>query len=407
MALPEAFDELLDQSVWVAWDDEGGRKVPKSPGGGNAKSNDSSTWGTYAEAEAAASRNGYSGVGVMLTDGLIGIDLDVAVSGGKLAGWAQEIVDSLGSYAELSPSGTGLHILAWADVDEVGAIGSVDHAAGIEVYNNRRYFTVTGDALNDYGLMDVTQDVPGFLERWLSGKSSEEDVRRAVGSLAADEVKRLANKTMTDNCARDGVRYARVPTGRETCGFCLMLASRGFVYHTSKTAGEMNHYHRSCDCKVVAGFDGLTEVEGYDPDALLDLYYEARSRLGGSPSPSRISREIEKVLAEREAQTAPSASNISFSNEQIGKKIAKHAGDWGLDPSNASDRQAFIDITQGIINYADQITTGEWRDQPNPCTFYRKGDDVVIVNAYGEYVTTMKGGASNARYKRTLENLRD
>lgn len=407
MALPDAFDDLLDQRVWVAWDDEDGRKVPKSPSGGNARSNDSSTWGTYTEAEAAASRNGYSGVGVMFTDGLIGIDLDGAVSGGEVAGWAQEIVDSLGSYAELSPSGTGLHILAWADPNVVGAIGSADHAAGIEVYNNRRYFTVTGNALNDAMLVDITQDVPGFLERWLAGKSSEEHVRRSVGSLSADQVKRLANKTMTDNCARDGVRYARVPTGRETCGFCLMLASRGFVYHTSKTAGEMNHYHRSCDCKVVVGFDGLTEVEGYDPDALLDIYYEARSRLGGSPSPSRISREIEKVLAEREAQTAPSASNISFSNEQIGKKIAKHAGDWGLDPSNASDRQAFIDITQGIINYADQITTGEWRDQPNPCIFYRKGDDVVIVNAYGEYVTTMKGGASNARYKRTLENLRD
>lgn len=308
MALPEAFDELLDQRVWVAWDDEGGRKVPKSPGGGNARSNDPTTWGTYAEAEAAASRNGYSGVGLMLADGYVGIDLDGAVSDGVIADWAREIVDMVGSYAEVSPSGTGLHILAWADMDVVGAIGSADHAAGVEVYNNRRYFTVTGDAVNGELVYDLTQEMTGILSRLLPGKSSEERVRAAVGSLAADEVKRLANRTMTDNCARDGVRYARVPAGAETCGFCLMLASRGFVYHTRETAGEMNHYHRSCDCKVVAGFDGLTGVEGYDPGALYDLYSEARSRLGEYPSAGEISREIERVLAERESAVAVAES---------------------------------------------------------------------------------------------------
>lgn len=288
MALPGAFDGLLGESVWVAWNDEGGRKVPKSPSGGNAKSNDPSTWGTYAEAQAAASRNGYSGVGIMLSDGLVGIDLDGAVSDGVIADWAQQIVDLVGSYTEVSPSGTGLHILAWADMDVVGAIGSADHAAGIEVYNNRRYFTVTGDAVNDEPIHDLTQEMSGILSRLLPGRSSEERVRAAVGSLAADEVKRLANRTMTDNCARDGKRYARVPTGAETCEFCIMLASRGFVYHSRETAGEFDHYHRSCDCKVIGDLDELTEVEGYDPDAYYDLWKEStRLRESGMPVAQR------------------------------------------------------------------------------------------------------------------------
>lgn len=46
------------------------------------------------------------------------------------------------------------------------------------------------------------------------------------------------------------VRYARIPQGAETCNFCLMLASRGFVYVTPDTA---SHSHRNCDCIVVPG----------------------------------------------------------------------------------------------------------------------------------------------------------
>ena len=37
-------------------------------------------------------------------------DVDGCVHDGKLDEWAQEIVDELDSYTELSPSGTGIHI---------------------------------------------------------------------------------------------------------------------------------------------------------------------------------------------------------------------------------------------------------------------------------------------------------
>ena len=47
-----------------------------------------------------------------------------------------------------------------------------------------------------------------------------------------------------------------VSAGFETCTFCLMLASRGAVYHTRKTAGEWRHFHRGCDYKVVPSFEG-------------------------------------------------------------------------------------------------------------------------------------------------------
>lgn len=56
---------------------------------------------------------------------------------------------------------------------------------------------------------------------------------------------------------RRGVRWARVPTGRETCGWCLMLASRGPVYRSAESAGggDMLSWHTGCDCHIVPVFD--------------------------------------------------------------------------------------------------------------------------------------------------------
>ena len=61
------------------------------------------------------------------------------------------------------------------------------------------------------------------------------------------EMKRSANMSVVENGRRDPkkVRYARVPTGAETCDFCLMLASRGFVYQSEGTAGA-GHTHYAC-----------------------------------------------------------------------------------------------------------------------------------------------------------------
>ena len=96
-------------------------------------------------------------------------------------------------------------------------------------------------------------------------KGGDAAFAKACGDFARDDAFRSLNETISANVGRDkdkGVRFARVPTGFETCTFCLMLASRGAVYHTRKTAGEFKHFHRRCDCKIVPGF-------GDDPDAEL------------------------------------------------------------------------------------------------------------------------------------------
>ena len=114
------------------------------------------------------------------------------------------------------------------------------------------------------------------------------------------EMKRSANMSVVENGRRDPkrVRYARVPTGAETCDFCLMLASRGFVYQSESTASA-SHVHSSCDCRVVPGWDGM-EVEGYDPQAIYDRWQDAidaKARERAERSGTTVSEERAAIMA--------------------------------------------------------------------------------------------------------------
>ena len=110
--------------------------------------------------------------------------------------------------------------------------------------------------------------------RYQAGKLAKGDTAgfaRYCGEYAANDAKLALNQTIMGNARRDrrkGVRYARIPSGLETCTWCMMLASRGAVYYTRATAGEWNHWHRHCACKVVPGFEAdqkATLVEGHSP----------------------------------------------------------------------------------------------------------------------------------------------
>lgn len=101
----------------------------------------------------------------------------------------------------------------------------------------------------------------------------------AVGRLerlASYWVRRAAGACVTLNARRDplGPAFARVPTGPETCEFCVMLASRGYVYHSAESAGSLTHWHANCDCVIVPRFDESYEIEGYDPNRYLDIYLD-------------------------------------------------------------------------------------------------------------------------------------
>lgn len=188
-----------------------------------------------------------------------------------------------------------------------------------------------------------------------------------TGTIVDNEVRNNLNATILANAKRDrkkGVRFARVTTGSETCTFCMMLASRGAVYHSRKSAGEFDHWHDNCHCKVVPSYEAdpmATLVEGHSPkeakrhwldfleidgeesltepqreaakkailDGALDVgsaisqaKEEVPTRQAGRPKGStRLSAFNEVILSKNEYATVISAINTNYNARFKGSKM--------------------------------------------------------------------------------------
>lgn len=121
-------------------------KVPyDAKTGTRAKANDPATWTTFSTALNALKSGKYSGLGFEFGNGVFGIDLDHVIdTDGNLTDRARQIVDVMRSYTEISPSGTGLHILC------TGTIPDGDRRRDeIEIYSEGRFFTITGNIFEE------------------------------------------------------------------------------------------------------------------------------------------------------------------------------------------------------------------------------------------------------------------
>jgi filamentous hemagglutinin len=91
---------------------------------------------------------------------------------------------------------------------------------------------------------------------------------------------------------------------------------------------------------------------------------------------------------------------LRIADGQFGKKLGKHAADFGLDPSNPPHREAFRGIIEGIASLPDKVVSGTFRGQ-GAVDFLIKGSDVVVSKG-GDFVTILKGGVSNPSVLKAL-----
>jgi len=148
--------EMKNAVRWVVWrydlEKSGWTKVPyRVDGRGRASSTDPVTWGTFDQALQAFDAGDYAGIGFALGDGWAGIDFDDNLDDEGRYVWGAEIIAAFDSYKEVSPSGTGIKIFI-RGVKPAGSKCSKrgfgpDGIGKLEVYDNARWFAVTGDAL--------------------------------------------------------------------------------------------------------------------------------------------------------------------------------------------------------------------------------------------------------------------
>lgn len=181
-------DELKKLKIWVNYFYDGfDIFAPKSPVDPkemrNASVSDPETWGDYELASSHIESHG-AGVGVVfgeLPNGnhLAGIDIDAHNTDHNPL--AKEILERFsGTYAEYSPSGDGVHILGEVDIEVLlKAMGGKwdkdkyfwkNSELELECYIGgltNRYFTFTGEAINDNPIVDITQPLLWFIEDYM------------------------------------------------------------------------------------------------------------------------------------------------------------------------------------------------------------------------------------------------
>ena len=215
-----------------------------------------------------------------------------------------------------------------------------------------RYDATAEDLGHDVPLAEMDNDftddeIWGQVGRAYKASKTSADFIRNVANFAYDKTYNAARKTTARNADRDfyrGMRYARIPTGRETCGWCVMLASRGFVYHSKEKAGDyggrFNYFHDRCDCRVEAGDENST-VAGYDPDWYLKVYGDAREACG-SGDPKDIANEISRRSKMWVYRKQPGRTEREDGAEPMPKELetAKRLSDHGFDVLFRATRSA-------------------------------------------------------------------
>lgn len=149
------------------------RKVPKDPRTGrNASTTNARTWGSFSEASSAVARFGLAGVGFVFTDsGFTGVDFDYCrdAETGVIEHGVLSQVRELASYTEISPTGTGIHVIVRGNLPGKGIkVGKV------EVYDNGRFFTVTGKRVPDTPaeIADRSAQISKFYENLEASRST-------------------------------------------------------------------------------------------------------------------------------------------------------------------------------------------------------------------------------------------
>lgn len=261
--------EIKQIKRWICYKvemrDDKQTKIPYNAiSGSYAKSNDSSTWTNFRIAVMGCVKYGFDGIGFMLGEDqntgttYFGIDLDnhedangdKPMNQSEFVSFAKEFIEALKSYTEYSHSGEGIHIICKGKLP-VGARRR--NGVGVEMYDKGRFFTMTGNVINNAPIEERTEEVKPLWEKYLNTKEEEieEDFNGIVfGENRKAKTVEISSSNLTDEELMEKIRSSRY--GQE------------FI---SLYNGDMSSYsddHSSADmamCKILAFWTGCNPVQ--------------------------------------------------------------------------------------------------------------------------------------------------
>ena len=186
--LPRTFyasvpQELKQSKNWVRWKltETADGKLTKIPY--QATSTDSATWKPF-DVMCHFPPSEKSGIGFVFDgNGIVGIDLDHCLENGNINKKFLHIVEQLKTYAEISPSGTGLHLFIRCTEKPYPAGRKRDD---VEIYSVSRYFTITGQQLE--GSPNTIIEYPAemvrkLLDPFLASPANQQPIKPKLSSI--------------------------------------------------------------------------------------------------------------------------------------------------------------------------------------------------------------------------------
>ncbi len=295
-------------NTWVVWRYEqrpGQKKLAKVPYNPLSKEKADTTrpeTGSAFDLAVATYLGGaFEGIGVILTGtGLVGIDLDACITNEVLAPWSAAIVTRAASYTEVSPSGTGIHILCR------GALPAGRRKKGnIEMYDSGRFFTVTGNALEPARDVVACQDAinaihgehlgsegPGGLEPCAEGPGNSLTAQEVVDLCIAriPKFKDLWEGALLDHPSRSEAEQAIMNL--------LAWATGGDPEKMMEAFRESGHYIEKCErtCPKYTIPNAIASCQGRYYQSAQDAFSIVPITMASS-APSRPSMYDRKPMA--------------------------------------------------------------------------------------------------------------
>lgn len=172
--------------------------------GKRAKSNDKSTFCRYFKAVQAFNENGkYDGLGVGVFNNLIAFDIDHTINErGELSEEAKDIISTLNTYCEKSPSGKGIRLFGLAKNYNYDTETYYIKNGNYEIYaagNTYKFLTVTGDVIEDKRLADVSKTLPVICKKYMKRKPKEGKKKTATTSPCIRSDAEIIEKARNNN----------------------------------------------------------------------------------------------------------------------------------------------------------------------------------------------------------------
>lgn len=186
--------ELKENALFCLWKYKmrNGRKT-KVPYQTNGKRADSSNKACFSDFDTVANlTQSYDGIGMGMFQPFVAVDIDHCVDGGKLSDMATDIVETLNSYTEYSPSESGVRIVAKADTLSYDKVKYYinNQKIGLEVYvagMTNKFVTLTGNTICEAPIAERTNEIMAILDKYMQKPVVALNPKKIVGSYLSDE----------------------------------------------------------------------------------------------------------------------------------------------------------------------------------------------------------------------------